>query len=84
MRLSVSWSGRAPTAEAEAALRAAGVEYILVCDTLLAPGVPRFVPALLVWLAVALLVGIRYVVPLVIRHAVTVEAEVQSELSKRR
>ena len=84
VQLDVSWSGRAPSAEAEAALRSAGVEYIIVCDTLLAPGLPRFVPALLAVLAVALLVGIRYVVPLIIRHARAVEVEAQSESGKQR
>lgn len=82
--LTVSWSGRAPSPSAEAALRAAGVEFIIVCDTLLAPGVPRFVPALLGLLALALLLALRYALPLVLRHARAVEVEAHSELSKRR
>ena len=84
VELAVSWAGRALSAEAEAALRLDGVEYVIVCDTLLAPGVPQFVPALLGLLAIALLVGLGYIVPLVIRHARAVEAEAQSELSKQR
>ena len=84
VQLSVSWSGRAPTPSAEAALRSAGVEYIIVCDTLLAPGVPRFVPALLGLLAITLLFGLGCIVPLVIRHARAVEMEAQSELNKQR
>lgn len=84
VQMTVSWSGRAPSPSAEAALRSAGVEYVIVCDTLLAPGVPRFVPALLALLAAALLVGIRYVLPLIIRHTRAVELDAQTELSKHR
>ena len=37
VQVSVNWFGRAPSLEAEAALRTAGVEFNLVCETLLAP-----------------------------------------------
>ena len=84
VQLTVSWAGRAPSAAAEAALLLAGVEYVIVCDTLLAPGVPHFVPTLLGLLALLLLLAIVYAVPLIIRHASAVEAEAQSELSKQR
>lgn len=84
VQMTVHWSGRAPSPEAEAALRAAGVEYIIVCDTLLAPGVPRFVPALLLFLAAVLFVGIRYVVPLIITHARAVNMKAESGASKQR
>ena len=45
VELSFAFTGRGPTAEREAGVRQRPVEYVAVCESLLVPGLPRYIPA---------------------------------------
>lgn len=62
------YSGRAPTPSAERAIRQRDIEYVALCETLIIPGLPHYIPYLGLFLLVALFITIQYLLPAIVAH----------------
>jgi hypothetical protein len=62
------YSGRAPTPSVERVIRQRDIEYVALCETLIIPGLPSYIPYLGLFLLIALIITIKLILPSLISH----------------